>query len=76
MTPLEESFSDILIPSNFVKNFTDDNHFRECARKQTINDLKDAIRTFEHQEMYHHCGIMQGVIDCKVDVMLSGLGFD
>ena len=76
MTPLEQSFNDIIQPHNFIKNFVDDDHFREWARQGTINDLKDAIRVFEHHEFYHHFGIMQAVIDVKIDKMLSGLGFD
>ena len=66
----------MILPHNFIKNFKDDGHFKEWARKGTINDLKHAIRIFEHHEMYKYCAIMQSVIDEKVDIMLSGLGFE
>ena len=75
MTPLEQSFNDILIPSNFIKNFVDDEHFMEWARKVTINDLKHTLSTFLDHEEYHHCALIQSVIDEKVDNMLSGFGF-
>ena len=75
MTPLDEAFNEILDPRNFIKNFTDAEHFKEWARTGTINDLKACIVTFEHHEMYSVCEDLQAVIDEKVDSMLSGFGF-
>jgi len=76
MTPLDESYENIIQPHNFIKNFSDDEHFKEWCRKGSINDLKDTIRTFEHHELYRYCAIIQSVIDEKVDKMLSGFGFN
>lgn len=76
MTPLEKSYQNIIDPINFVKNFPTREHFTQWARMGDINDLKDAIRTFEYYELYEHCAIMQWVIDEKVDEMLSGFGFE
>lgn len=76
MTPLEESYRDIIHPHNFVKNFANDQHFKEWARLGTINDLKKTLHAFEHHELYHHCAMIQSVIDEKVDKMLSGFGFN
>lgn len=76
MTPLNQSYQDIIDPLNFIKNFPKRENFRKWAMTGTINDLKAAISTFEYYELYEHCAIMQDVIDEKVDVMLSGFGFD
>ena len=75
MTPLDEAYYEIIDPINFIKKFPTWEHFMEWARGNMINDLKEAIRIFEHYQLYEHCGIMQSVIDEKIDEMLDGLGF-
>jgi len=75
MTPLEDSFQDILLPENFINNFTDEEHFKEWCRGGIINDLKEMLKVFEEHEMYEYARHIQDVIDEKVNKMLDGLGF-
>ncbi len=75
MTPLEESLNEIMYPSNFIKNFADDDHFITWARQGCLSDLRDTRNIFEKHEEYHHCALLQRVIDEKVDEMLEGFGF-
>ena len=72
MTPLDEHYEHLIDPVNFIKNFTDENHFRNWLKSGTINDLKETLKCFEIKEMYETCTIIQSEIDKKVDVMLSG----
>ncbi|QQO97068.1 hypothetical protein Nekkels1_64 [Cellulophaga phage Nekkels_1] len=76
MKKIDEAYEEMMIPSNFVKGFADMEHFREWARQGIINDCKATLKVFEKHEMYEYCKVLQDVIDDKVDLMLSGLGFD
>ena len=76
MTPLDQAYEEILDPVSFVKNFATMGQFAEWARGGLINDLKEAIRVFEHYELFEHCAVMLLVIDEKVDEMLSGFGIE
>tara|TARA_R110002167_G_scaffold284737_1_gene489833 strand:+ start:12772 stop:12996 length:225 start_codon:yes stop_codon:yes gene_type:complete len=73
---MDNAFEEILDPRNFIKRFTDAEHFKEWARGFIINEPKAHIQTFEHYEMYSVCEDIQDVIDEKVSKMLSGLGFE
>ena len=76
MTPLDESYQEVIDPVNFIKNFPDMEAFRVWLDKWTINDLKETLKTFEKHELFEYCTAIQATIDCKVDKMLEGLGFD
>ena len=75
MTPID-ALEHIIDPENFVKNFASMDAFKEWCRMQIINDLKETLKLYEKKEMYSYCTSIQLVIDEKVDIMLSGLGFD
>ena len=73
---LDDSLEHIINPTNFVKNFTDMEHFKRFCRQGIINDCKAMLKVYEKYELYEHCAAIQFVIDEKVDLMLSGFGFD
>ena len=74
MTPLDEQYEHLIDPINFIKNFTDENHFRTWLKQGSINDLRETLKSFEIREMFEMCRIIQSELDIKVDVMLSGFG--
>ncbi len=66
----------MIYPSEWVKNFPTDEHFKDWLRGCIINDLKAILKHFEEAEMYEHAQMIQDVIDEKVDAMLEGFGFE
>ena len=76
MNPLDAFYSEIIDPTNFIKNFPDMDGFRLWLKQGDINDFKSTMNVFDNHELYEHCIVIQEVIDQKVDIMLSGLGFD
>jgi hypothetical protein len=65
MTPLDEKYSQILDPVNFIKNFASEEQFIEWAKEGSVLDLKEAIKVFESKELYEHCNIMMAIIHAK-----------
>ena len=76
MNPLDAFYSEIIDPTNFIKNFPDMDGFRLWLKQGDINDLKETLSIFEKNDLFEHCIVIQEVIDEKVDIMLSGFGFD
>ena len=76
MDLLDQHYQALTVPTEFIKNFKTRADFKKWAHGGAINDLKEAIVSFEHYELYEHCAVMQEVIDEKVDKMLEGFGFE
>lgn len=76
MKPLAEIVHRIEDAEEFARNFADLDHFSHYIAGSAINDLKQLLRVYERAEMYRHCQVIQYAIDCRVDEMLSGFGFE
>ena len=60
---INKMYEQILMPTEFIKEFKNIDEFREWAMDGTILDLKEAISVFQDYELYEHCAVMQKLID-------------
>lgn len=73
---LDQEYEHLIQPHIFITHFSNEESFRHWLRKGCINDLRDTLKAFEREQLFEYCNIIQSEIDRKVDVMLSGFGFD
>ena len=58
---LEQEYSELIRPDNFINHFGDMNEFREWCYLGTVEDLDCARIEFEKYELYEYCAIIKSV---------------
>ena len=60
---LEQEYSELIRPDNFINQFEDMHDFREWCYLGTVEDLDCARIEFEKYELYEYCAIIKSVSD-------------
>ena len=60
---LNQKYTDLIRPTNFIHVFKSDDEFREWARLGSTEDLEWAIKEFEKDELYKYCNILKQIKD-------------
>jgi hypothetical protein len=60
---LNQKYTDLISPSNFIYVFESEDEFKEWARLGSTEDLEWAIKEFEKDELYKYCNILKQIKD-------------
>ena len=60
---LNQKYTDLIRPTNFMHVFKSDDEFREWARLGSTEDLEWAIKEFEKDELFKYCNILKQIKD-------------
>ena len=60
---LNQKYTDLIRPTNFIHVFKSDDEFREWARLGSTEDLEWAIKEFEKAELFKYCNILKQIKD-------------
>ena len=52
---LNQKYTDLIRPTNFIHVFKSDDEFREWARLGSTEDIEWAIKEFEKDELFKYC---------------------
>jgi hypothetical protein len=62
---INNKYSQLLQPIEFVKNFSTMSSFKSWCEMGEIADLKSCLHVFVAHELYEHCQIIRDVITDK-----------
>ena len=62
---LNQKYTDLIRPTNFIHIFNSDDEFKEWARLGNAEDLDCAIKEFEKYELYKYCNILKQIKNLK-----------
>jgi len=62
---LNQKYTDLIRPTNFIHIFNSDDEFKEWARLGNAEDLDCAIKEFEKDELYKYCNILKQIKNLK-----------
>lgn len=66
ISQLNQSFEELIVPTNFVKVFKHELDFKKWCEMGTIEDLECVLATFkEYDELYEYCAIIVKTIKEK-----------
>lgn len=66
VSQLNQIFEELIVPTNFIKNFKEESDFKEWCEMGTVEDLLCTLERFkEYEELYEYCAIIVNIIKEK-----------